>query len=67
MIVALWFAVEQSYFLHLQYETGVNKEPLSSHLLWLEEAVSIDVTKTYPIKIPKTLLRLTTLGRKAFG
>ena len=66
MIVALLFAVEKSDFLYLQYETGMNKGTLSSHLSRLEEAGYMDVTKTYRGKVPQTLLRLTAAGRKAF-
>ena len=66
MLVALLFAVEQSDFLYLQHETGMNKGTLSSHLSRLEEAGYVEVEKTYRGKVPQTLLRLTPVGRKAF-
>jgi DNA-binding MarR family transcriptional regulator len=66
MIVALLFAVEQSDFLYLQHETGMNKGTLSSHISRLEEAAYVQVTKTYRGKVPQTLLSLTPAGRKAF-
>jgi DNA-binding MarR family transcriptional regulator len=66
MVVALLFAVQQSDFLYLQHETGMNKGTLSSHMSRLEEAGYIEVTKTYRGKVPQTLLRLTPAGRKAF-
>ena len=66
MLVALLFAVEQSDFLYLQHETGMNKGTLSSHLSRLEEAGYVEVEKTYRGKVPQTLLRLTAAGRKAF-
>jgi DNA-binding MarR family transcriptional regulator len=66
MIVALLFAVDRSDFLYLQHETGMNKGTLSSHLSRLEEAGYVEIVKTYRGKVPQTLLRLTTAGRKAF-
>ena len=66
MIVALLFVVEQSDFLYLLHETGMNKGTLSSHISRLEEAGYVEVTKTYRGKVPQTLLRLTTAGRKTF-
>ena len=66
MLVAFSFAVEQSDFLYLQHETGINKGTLSSHLSRLEEAGYVEVEKTYRGKVPQTLLRLTAAGRKAF-
>jgi DNA-binding transcriptional ArsR family regulator len=66
MIVALLSAVEEADFLYLQYETGLNKGTLSSHLARLEDAGYIEITKTYRGKIPQTLLRLTSSGRRVF-
>jgi DNA-binding MarR family transcriptional regulator len=66
MLVALLFAVDRSDFLYLLHETGMNKGTLSSHLSKLEEAGYVEVSKTYRGKVPQTLLRLTTSGRKAF-
>jgi DNA-binding MarR family transcriptional regulator len=66
MIAALLFAVEGSDFLYLQHETGMNKGTLSSHISRLEEAGYVEVLKTYRGKVPRTLLRLTDVGREAF-
>lgn len=66
MIVALLSAVDQADFLYLQYETGLNKGTLSSHLSRLEGAGYVEITKTYRGKVPQTLLRLTPLGRQEF-
>jgi DNA-binding MarR family transcriptional regulator len=66
MLVALLSAVESSDFLYLQHETSMNKGTLSSHLSRLEEAGYVEVSKTYRGKVPQTLLRLTSTGRKAF-
>jgi DNA-binding transcriptional ArsR family regulator len=64
MIVALLFAVDQTDFLYLQHETGLNKGTLSSHISRLEEAHYIEVVKTYRGKVPQTLLRLTARAAK---
>lgn len=66
MIAALLFAVESADFLYLQHETAMNKGTLSSHISRLEEAGYVEVVKTYRGKVPRTLLRLTAAGRKAF-
>ena len=66
MIVALLFAVKQADFLYLQHETALNKGTLSSHLSRLEEAGYVSIEKTFQGKIPRTLLQLTSAGRKAF-
>ncbi len=66
MIVALLYAVDRADFLYLLHETGMNKGTLSSHISRLEEAGYVEVVKTYRGKVPRTLLRLTGAGRKAF-
>lgn len=66
VLAALLFAVESADFVYLQHETGMNKGTLSSHLSRLEEAGYVEVSKTFRGKVPQTLLRLTTEGRKAF-
>lgn len=66
MIVALLWAVEECDFLYLLHETELNKGTLSSHLARLEEAGYVEITKTFRGKVPRTLLRLTAVGRKAF-
>jgi DNA-binding MarR family transcriptional regulator len=66
MIVALLWAVKECDFVYLQHETELNKGTLSSHLARLEEAGYIEIEKTFRGKVPRTLLRLTPVGRRAF-
>jgi len=66
MIITLLYSVDQADFLYLQYETGMNKGTLSSHISRLEQAEYIHVEKTFRGKVPQTLLRLTRMGRKSF-
>jgi DNA-binding transcriptional ArsR family regulator len=66
MIVALLSAFKECDFLYLLHETEMNKGNLSSHLARLEEAGYVEVQKTYRGKVPQTVLRLTSAGRKAF-
>jgi DNA-binding MarR family transcriptional regulator len=67
VIVAILDAVESADFLYLQRETSLTKGNLSSHLAKLEEAGYVQIEKTYRGKIPLTLCRLTSTGRKAFA
>jgi DNA-binding transcriptional ArsR family regulator len=66
MILALLSAVKQADFLYLQYETGLNKGTLSSHLARLDEARYVRIEKKFRGKVPQTLLQLTVEGRAAF-
>jgi len=66
MIVTLLYSVDQADFLYLQYETGMNRGTLSSHISRLEQAEYVKVEKTFRGKVPQTLLRLTRMGRKSF-
>ena len=66
MIISLLSAVKECDFLYLLQETQMNKGNLSSHLSRLEEASYVHIEKTYRGKVPRTLLRVTDLGRKAF-
>jgi DNA-binding transcriptional ArsR family regulator len=66
MIVALLSAVEEADFLYLQHETGLNKGTLSSHLAKLEECGYVKITKMFQGKMPRTVLRLTEAGERAF-
>jgi DNA-binding transcriptional ArsR family regulator len=65
-IVALLYGAQEVDFLFLLRETELTKGNLSSHLTKLEEAGYIEIEKTFRGKIPMTLIRLTTQGRKAF-
>jgi DNA-binding MarR family transcriptional regulator len=47
-------------------QTALTRGNLSSHLSKLETAGYIEIKKEFVEKIPRTLLRLTEEGRKAF-
>jgi DNA-binding MarR family transcriptional regulator len=66
MIFVLLGAVEECDFLFLLNQTEMNKGNLSSHLARLENAGYVEIEKTYRGKVPRTVLRLTRAGRKAF-
>jgi hypothetical protein len=57
MVVALLSALERADFLYLLHEAGMNKGTLSSHILRLEEAGYVAVTKTYRGKVPAAIAR----------
>ena len=64
-ILVVLHAVECADFLFLLRQTGLTRGNLSSHMTKLEDAGYIEVTKEFVDKIPRTLLRLTTQGKKA--
>lgn len=66
MILTILSAVESADFLYLQRETSLTKGNLSSHLSKLENAEYINIEKTYRGKIPLTICKLSSKGRKAF-
>ena len=66
LILAYLYVVESADFLFLERQTGLTRGNLSSHIGKLETAGYVEVEKTFVDKIPRTLLRLTTQGRKAF-
>lgn len=66
MILTILSAVESADFLYLQRETSLTKGNLSSHLSKLENAEYISIEKTYRGKIPLTICKLSSKGRKAF-
>jgi DNA-binding MarR family transcriptional regulator len=66
LIVTILSAVESADFLFLQRETGLTKGNLSAHLSKLEEAGYVKIQKTFKGKLPLTICKLTTNGRKAF-
>ena len=65
-IMAYLYVVESADFLFLMNQTGLTKGNLSSHLSKLEEADYVEIEKKFVSKIPRTILRLTPLGRHAF-
>ncbi len=66
MIVIHLYVVESADFLFLMRETSLTRGNLSSHISKLEKAGYVEVDKQFVNKKPRTLLRLTKQGRKAF-
>ena len=64
ILMSLLYGVDEADFLFLLRETELSKGNLSSHLSKLEGAGYIDVQKSFRGKIPMTICRLTSLGRK---
>lgn len=57
---------KEADFLWLLRETGLTKGNLSSHLAKLEEAGYVEIEKSFRGKIPLTIVRLSSVGRRAF-
>ena len=60
------YEIESADFLFLSRQTGLTKGNLSSHMSKLDEAGYVDVEKKFIDKIPRTILKLSKKGRKAF-
>jgi DNA-binding MarR family transcriptional regulator len=67
MILAYLSVINSADFLFLMNQTGLTRGNLSSHLSKLEEAGYVEIKKEFVDKIPRTLLKLTKKGRKAFS
>jgi len=65
MILMVLYTVEVADFTFLINATELSDGNLSSHLSKLEAAGYVEVEKGFAGKRPRTLLRLTTLGRQA--
>jgi len=65
LIVTILASVVSADFLFLQQETGLTKGNLSAHLSKLEEAGYVKIEKTFKGKLPLTVCKLTTAGKKA--
>ena len=65
LIVAILSSVESADFLFLQHETGLTKGNLSAQLSRLEDAGYVKIEKTFKGKLPLTICKLTTAGKKA--
>ncbi len=65
-ILAILYVTDGADFLYLGKHAGLTKGNLSSHLAKLEEANYIVIDKTFEGKIPRTLCRMTEVGRTAF-
>ena len=66
MIMAYLYVVDSADFLFLMRQTELTRGNLSSHLSKLESAGYVQIKKEFVEKIPRTLLSLTKVGRKAF-
>lgn len=65
-IMANLYVVESADFLFIQKRTELTRGNLSAHMSILEKQGYIEVQKEFVDRIPRTLLRLTKKGRKAF-
>jgi DNA-binding transcriptional ArsR family regulator len=58
-------ACRHADFMYLQSLTGLAKGNLSQHLSKLEDASLISLTRAFSGKVPRTVVRLTAVGRTA--
>lgn len=65
MILMVLYTVETADFTFLINATELTDGNLSSHLNKLEAAGYVEIEKGYAGKKPRTLLRLTQMGRQA--
>lgn len=65
-LIAHLYVITEADFIFLEQRTGLTRGNLSSHLRKLEEAGYITVTKGFVDRIPRTVVALTTDGRRAF-
>ncbi|MCW8984889.1 MAG: transcriptional regulator [Thermoanaerobaculales bacterium] len=65
-IVMQLFVIDGADATFLQNRTGLTWGNLSTHISKLEEAGYVTVEKTFHGKKPRTMIRLTKNGRRAF-
>ena len=66
MLLSQLYVVEEADFLFLEQQTGMTRGNLSTHLSKLENGGLIEIEKGYVGKIPRTVIRMTSGGRKSF-
>lgn len=66
MIMANLYVVEGADFMFLMRRTGLTFGNLSSHLSKLEAAGYVRIEKAFVGRKPRTMVRLTQRGRRAF-
>ncbi len=66
IIMSYLYLVESADFLFIMQQTGLTFGNLSSHMKKLEEAGYIEVLKEFVDRRPRTTLKLTPAGHKAF-
>ncbi len=65
-VLSCLFLVESADFLFLMGQLALTQGNLSSHMTRLEAAGYVSVDKVFEGRRPRTLLRLTPAGRRAF-
>ena len=65
-IMALLYVVERAEFLFVQNQTHLTPGNLSAHVSKLEAVKYLQVQKKFVGKKPRTFIRLTEQGRRAF-
>ncbi len=66
LILGQLYVVAAAEFLFVKQQTGLTQGNLSSHMSKLEAEGYIEVEKDFVDKRPRTMLRLSATGRKAF-
>lgn len=66
LIMTHLYVVTDADFVYLKRATHMTAGNLSTHLTKLEAAGFVKITKSFEDKKPKTTLKLTAKGRKAF-
>jgi DNA-binding MarR family transcriptional regulator len=66
MIMAVLYVIHKADFTFLMTQTGLSWGNLSSHMSKLEKGGYIEIEKGFKARRPRTMLRLTDLGRSAF-
>ena len=67
LLVTILSAVQEADFLYLLTATGLTKGNLSSHLTRLEQAGYLVQEKSFVVKKPSTVCRLTPAGQAALA
>lgn len=65
-IMALLHVVESADFIFIKNQTQLTAGNLSSHIARLETAGHVEVNKEFVNRKPRTMMRLTEKGRRAF-
>lgn len=65
-ICSVLYVVTSADFTFVVRQTGLTWGNISAHVLKLEQAGYVEVTKEFIEKKPRTMLALTPAGRKAF-
>lgn len=65
LVLAHLYVVERADFVFLKRMTGLTWGNLSTHLSKLEKANYVEIEKGYQGKKPRTMIQLTSQGRRA--